>query len=369
MTARFLRNVLAKTLLLLVAFNFAVTSLYPFEGLGRITAYHSLFRGRERLPFGENPAEAYNFSLYNLEAMLRSLALDGSPKSPQEYRVLVIGDSSIWGTLLRPQDTLAGQLDQMGLGACDGRSMRFYNLGYPTLSLTKDLMILQMAMRYQPDLIIWSLTLQSLPRDRQLESPIVQNNPQRVQALIERYHLALDSTQLEFPDFWQRSLIGQRRALADWVRLQLYGPMWAATGIDQYYPDEYTPAARDLTADATFNGWSGPRLDEDALSWDVLAAGIKAAGNIPVLLVNEPTLISRGENSDLRYNFYYPRWAFDHYRLLLAEKAEMNGWAYLDLWDLVDEREFTNTAIHLTPDGTAQMARALAESLPCQPAP
>ena len=38
-----------------------------------------------------------------------------------------------------------------------------------------------------------------------------------------------------------------------------------------------------------------------------------------MLLVNEPMLISNGANSEIRYNFFYPRWAYDEYRSMLAE--------------------------------------------------
>ena len=363
MDVRFLRNVLIKAAVLFLLLNIAFTACYPLDGLGRVSIYNSLARGRERLPFGENPQETYTFSLYNLEAMLQSLALDGLPKPANEFRVLVLGDSSIWGTLLQPVETLAGQLNAANLTTCDGRAIRAYNLGYPTLSLTKDIMILEESMRYQPDLIIWSVTLQAFPKDIQLASPLVQNNPYRVRPLKEQYDLDLPVETLSEPNFWQRTLIGQRRSLADWLRLQLYAPMWSATGIDQLYPADYEPAQRDLDPDETFNNWSGPDLGFEQLSFDVLSAGFEIAGETPVLLVNEPILISAGQNSDLRYNFYYPRWAYDSYRAMLGETAGLNAWSYLDLWNLVPESQFTNSAIHLTPQGVSMMAEAVGDAL------
>ncbi len=263
MDFRFLRNVLLKALVLLLVANFAFAAVYPLDGLGKVSLYNLLFKGRPRFPFGEDPQDTYNFSLYNLEAMFQSLALNGTPKSAQEFRVVVIGDSSTWGTLLTPEETLAGQLDALHLASCDGKTMKFYNLGYPTLSLTKDVMILQEAMRYQPDLILWPVSLESFPRDRQLESPLVLNNPVRIQALDRQYSLGLDLSPEQLPDFWQRTLVGERRSLADLIRLQIYGPLWSATGIDQLYPQDYTPAARDLDADSSFDDKAGPNLDPD----------------------------------------------------------------------------------------------------------
>ena len=77
------------------------------------------------------------------------------------------------------------------------------------------------------------------------------------------------------------------------------------------------------------------------------------------MLVNEPIMVSNGENSDIRYNFYYPRWAYDLYRQTLAAASSANGWKYLDLWDLVPQEHFTNSAIHLDAQGEEMLARRL----------
>jgi hypothetical protein len=81
------------------------------------------------------------------------------------------------------------------------------------------------------------------------------------------------------------------------------------------------------------------------------------------ILVNEPTLISDGRNSDIRYNFFYPRWAYDAYRQQLAEHAAERRWKYLDLWDLLPAGEFTNSAIHLTPAGERLLADKIVEAI------
>lgn len=357
----FLRNVVLKALALFVALNLVFAAWNPVPALARLSAYNRLFPGRQRFPFGENPQKAYNLSLYSLEAMFAAHELSGRPKPADEYRVLLIGDSSVWGTLLHPQETLAGQLNGQGL-SCNNRAVRAYNLGYPTLSLTKDLMVLDMAMAYQPDLVLWLVTLEAFPRQKQLSSPIVANNPQRVSALIQKYDLALDPNDpaLVRPNFWERTIVGQRRALADLIRLQLYGVLWAATGVDQEYPPDYPPAQRDLEADLAYQGWQPPSLPDGALAFDVLAAGITAAAPTPVLLINEPMLISTGANSEIRYNFFYPRWAYDQYQKMLSERSRQEGWSYLNLWDLLPEGEFTNSAIHLTPAGTARLVQQIA---------
>lgn len=364
MDRKFILRVILKGLGLFVIFNLVWALVQPVH-LGMVSLYNSLLRGRERLPYGETPAESYNLSLYDLDAMFASHVLSAGAKPADEFRVIIVGDSSTWGTLLRPQETLAGQLDAVGLKV-QGKTVRFYNLGYPTLSLTKDLMIIEQAMQYSPDLILWPVTLESFPKNRQLDSPIAANNLERIRGLKQKYGLDLDippSTDTPLQAFWKNTLIGQRRPLADWLRLQLYGVLWSATGIDQVYPARYPAAARDLEADTTFNKWAGPTLNAADLSYDVLAAGIQAAGDVPVLLINEPVLVSSGQNSNIRYNFYYPRWAYDQYRSQLADLAAENGWSYLDLWDAVPETEFTNSAIHLSPAGVWMEASILCEKI------
>ena len=361
---RFVRNVLAKTLVLLLAANLLFALVNPMPSLGKLTLYNWLFPGRERLPFGEDPGEAYNLSLLSLDAMFASHEVS-RPKAPDEFSVLVVGDSSAWGILLKPDQTMAGLINASGYRTPDGRQVRAYNLGYPTLSLTKDLLILDWARRYQPDMIIWPVTLEAFPRDQQLSSPIIQHNPQEVRRLIQTYRLNLNihDPALVDPSFWQRTLFGQSRNLANILRLQVYGALWAATGIDQYYPQTYELRANDLPADQTFDGLNPPHLAKDALAFDVLEAGMSIYKDIPVLLVNEPMFISNGSNSNIRYNFYYPRWAYDDYRQLLSAEAQQNKWQYLDLWNAIPTAEFTNSAIHLDTAGSAQLAEKIGQAI------
>src|SRR5215204_3646601 len=124
-------GVLLKATALFVLFNLALPSFRNLSP-GRISLYNSFFPGRERFPFGET-RESYNLSLFDLDAMFASHVLAGTEKTPDEYRVLLIGDSSVWGTLLAPDQTLAGHLNASPITAC-GKDVHVYNLGYPTIS-------------------------------------------------------------------------------------------------------------------------------------------------------------------------------------------------------------------------------------------
>lgn len=360
-----LKRVIIKGIFLFILVDLLFVQLAPLQIIGRLSAYNYIFPGRVRLPYGENPDQSYNLSLFNLDAMFASLELAKGNKLANEYRILLLGDSSVWGYLLKPKDTLSGVINTAGLKTGDGRSVHAYNLGYPTLALTKDLLILDQAMHYQPDLIIWLVTLESFPVNKQLDSPILQNNSISIQRLINKYRLNLDfhDPRLILPDFFGSTLIGQRRNLADILRLQIYGVMWSATGIDQYYPASYEPPQSDLIQDETFQGLLPPNLLPQDLSMDVLSTGKIMAGNVPILFVNEPIYISNGENSDIRYNFFYPKWAYDQYRQLMVETCRNENWLYLDEWNLVPPAEFTNSAIHMSPIGTQLLASELLKSI------
>ena len=246
--------------------------------------------------------------------------------------------------------------------------MRFYNLGYPDFSVTKDLLLLQRGLDLKPDLVLWLVTLNSLPTDRQIEHLLVRSNPGETRDLIGRFGLGLNPADPQFdaPGLLDRSIIGERRNLADLVRLQMLGVPWAATGIDQDYPDRFDPITLDLEASDAIRGLTPPVLRDDEVRLDVLTAGLRLARErgVPLAFVNEPIAISAGKNSDARYNAFYPRWAYDQYRARLAQAVSGAGAGYLDLWDIAPVAEFTNSPVHLNPAGSSRLAKRIAEALP-----
>ncbi len=97
---RFLLRVIVKAAILFVLANLIFALLDPLETLGRnVSLYNVVLPGRERLPYGENPAESYNLNLYNVPALFAAHEI-ARAKPADEYRVLLIGDSSTWGWFL-----------------------------------------------------------------------------------------------------------------------------------------------------------------------------------------------------------------------------------------------------------------------------
>ena len=139
---------------------------------------------------------------------------------------------------------------------CAGKNVEVFNLGYPSLSVLKDLMILDKVKVYDPDLIIWFVTLESFPKNDLLNTPLVKNNPLELNRIINKYGLDFPLASINLLDY---TLIGQRRNLADLMRLQFYGALWAGSGIDQAYPEDYTPAKRDFEEDDSFKNIKKPK--------------------------------------------------------------------------------------------------------------
>jgi hypothetical protein len=355
-------RIVAKTGFLFAIFNLLWAVLQPMQWLGGITLYQGGIK-RNRLPFSEFPDASYNLSLFDMRQMLASHEL-ARPKEANEFRVLHIGDSSVWGYVLSPHQTQAACLNEANLSLPDGRVVRVYNLGYPKLSVFKDLFILQAALDSQPDMIIWSITLASLYPGDQLDFPILRANYEAAAGLINRYGFQLPEWRLFTPpNFLERTFIGQRRQVADWVRYQLYAFGWAAGRDDHVlarfvapHPNNLVPDSNLLSVNVVNLRQAGQIAPED-LSLDIIAAGFQLtqAAGVPMILVNQP--VYRSESSELRLNTYYPRWAYEGYRATMLKTAEQRTWPYFDFWDVAPVDAFTDTDFHLNAAANCAFAR------------
>ncbi len=106
---------------------------------------------------------------------------------------------------------------------------------------------------------------------------------------------------------------------------------------------------------------------EAALVWVIAGAAqdlgnLTLAAHMPVVLINELSL-EGVSNSGVRYNSYYPRWVYDQYRQYVADDAAQHGWNYLDWWNKFSPDYFTDTPLHLSPQGQHLLAEALAPSI------
>ncbi len=356
----FIARVVIKATLLFLLFNVLFASFQAMDFIGRFSLYNRIFAGRERLPYNHDDAQDYTLTMDNIPAMFATHEINRS-KADDEYRVLLVGDSATWGFLLPAYQTLAQQLTDKNYLLADGRRVVAYTIAHPVMSLTKDLLLLDEAMNYQPDMVIWLVTLQSFSQNRQVGAPIIQNNPARVRQLITDYHLLLNPYDDRFKPIISHAIFGNQRLLADWLRIQSYGFMWQATGIDHLVLNSEL-RRNDFEEDFSWENLKSPQsITADDLAFDLIRAGHDMVGDIPLILVNEPMFIADGQNSDIRYNHFYPRWVYDEYRMIFTELATANDWHYCDLWDAMPRDSFTDSPVHMTADATGNLSQMLGE--------
>jgi len=345
-------RIVLKAIILFLIINYSFIVLINIP-LGKLSIYNHFVAGRDRLPFGENVVDSYNMTIADIDGMIASHKISRQKKSSDEFRIIILGDSSVWGFLQSNKNTLFGLLNQKIDYFCKGKKIRVFNLGYPSLSILKDLIILEKIRKYEPDMVIWLITLESLIRHEQGLTPLVAQNPQVRNRVIEKYDIDIDEVEINLLDF---TLINQRRRLADLFRLQLLGVMWSATEIDQDLRNDYTPAQRDFEKDDSYKNFKVGNLKNEDMALEILLNPPRVINETEFVMINEPILISNGRNSDLRYNFYYPRWAYDAYRKIIEVAMNESRIKYYDLWDIVPESEFTNSAIHLSQNGEQTLA-------------
>lgn len=360
-------RVFIKALFLFAAFNLLFAWLNP--PLGKLTAYNWLWPGRLRFPYAESPeyySRGYNAPVIeDFDAMFGAHIISSASKPAGEFRVLLLGDSSTWGGHVPPQEMLAEQFNRLGLTSCDGRAIRVYDLGYPWPSLLRDTLILDYAMQYQPDMVLWLVTLHSFekkPADRDFLGP----HAARMAEVVSDHQLVLPKAYANQRDqtLWDRTIVGQRRRLKNLLLNQAYGALWAATGIDNYngLSTDHPLFPQDVADDVSYfdyrSGTESPALVR-SLMFDTLRVGREIAGDAPLVVVNEPIFIVSGRNSSLRYNDLYPRWAYDAYRQSLTEWMSARGYPFYDFWNALPASEFSNEMFHRDPNGEGRFANLL----------
>lgn len=119
---------------------------------GPIWCLPPLFEGGQRLHAMPAPTAFW------LPPLLRQHELCHAARArPDEPRVILIGNSAVFGHPLPAGAALGGRLNQ--LLAAHGVPGRVYNLGWVNAYELRDAVILNAALDYQPDLIIYPLTL------------------------------------------------------------------------------------------------------------------------------------------------------------------------------------------------------------------
>jgi hypothetical protein len=359
-------RVVVKALILFALANLLFAYFNP--AVGKLSIFNHLVNGRLRFPAQTQETDQFNqgvLSFQDLDSMFASHVISAAPKPKSEYRVILLGDSSIWGYTLQASDILSEQLNKMNLLTCAGKTVRVYDLAYPLPSFMRDLLILDQARQYQPDLVVWPVTMLTfLTNDS--DRFFLAYQADRVLQLTGTYHLMVPAaSHLHVSGFWDRTILAQRSRIKVVSADQLYGLRWEATDLD-IEVSPAIPLSNDVASDSFYYGYNSSS-DLKALvksfQFSSFDAGQKLAGKVPIYYFNEPIFISDGKNSSVRYNKYYPRWAYDEYRTRIGQWMSQQDLPYDDFWNLVPASEFTDSPLHLTAEGENQLAEKLAPAI------
>ncbi|HLY27502.1 MAG TPA: hypothetical protein VKQ72_14250, partial [Aggregatilineales bacterium] len=182
-------RIFGKAVALLLILNFACVALAydPIAALTQFNTWWLVGHGRDRLVY---PSDFQNGQL-PMESLLRAHKLAYTPKAPDEYRVLALGESGIAGWGLPDSDTFTAQLTARGV-QIGGKRVVAYNLAYPSPSVARDVLILDTALAYQPDLVIWFLSpaaLDDSPEATGKNGVLFDLNRARLKRLTDTYNL------------------------------------------------------------------------------------------------------------------------------------------------------------------------------------
>ena len=314
---------------------------------------------RERLPLSTVSPFDNALDVGDLGAMFGSHVIS-TPKAPDEFRVLVLGDSTIWGLQLGADEVLPGQLNQLGL-TCGRQEGALLQSQLPKIIGDEGHSDPGPGAAIQnPDAIIWLVTWYTLSPKTRVDHWLITQNPDAYERLATRFDFLPKDYR---PPEWDESVSCPRpSALSRQSAISCTRRSSLATERDQIPGPPQVPAA-ELSADETFEGLKPPTLRRNQVSIDQIEDFYDLANGMPILLVNEPILVMKDvANSDVRYDSYYPRWVYDQYRTYLAEAAASNGWNYLDLWDSFPEQAFADTPLHLKPEAHSGTSRVTCAS-------
>jgi hypothetical protein len=327
-------RVILKALILFVGFNLLLT-LFPnpsyfvfrqlLPKLNKFPIYAVYYDSQAKHGFGAR-------NVFDLNVLFNTHLISYEKKPANQYRIILIGDSTVRDGTLYPM------VDQQ---ECGGKPLHAYDLGYYGASATKDLMILQEAMKYSPDLIVWSVTSRTLsnePKDFALA------NSDDLTELINAYGLSMPPNQ---------SITGSRSFFSggDRIRLQTrlvlnYAVLFPAIRSPQRI---IQTAINDIKANNAADQETLPA--SGAYLFSALTAASKITGGIPLLLINQP-----------RPSVVVTQTDYLQYRQELLSLGGKQHWIFLDLWNLVPDRDFIDK-IHRNADGEVLYNKAVLPSI------
>ena len=340
-------RVIAKALVLFVFINAAFSYLAP--SIARFSVYSGLLPAVARFPIyfrDFNPLTAHQMgvgNVFDMDVLFSSHVLSHAVKGKKEYRIVVIGDSTA------RRSTAWDELTRQHLKSCDNRTLRFYNLGYPSPSLIKDLMILRESMKYKPDLIIWSFAQDAF---RQNTGRFTDANHARYYDLVTKYALPRSGSSLSLAEsLIPGTIIGRREQLHVQIMLDIDAEI-----LSRAFGKNNANVMTRVIADAVPLPASNPHQfsgapDFSKYTFDALSVGQQIAGNTPIIYISEPVTQGTEQNG-------YDLKEYALFDAALRGEVAQHDWMFLDLWNMLRPQEFVD-GLHRNAEGDALIAQRI----------
>lgn len=282
-----------------------------------------------------------------------------------EQRVFVVGNSGIFGFPHPVEKSVAGRLNVRF--AEREPPAHFFNLGMEYTFSLKEALILRRAAAYEPDLVIYGLTLDDLntlvPLLYAPSGRFMRTNARDVGTLAVQEPPGLADPFARYDDYLRKkappALWSELRSAGSFLRVaakvhaqQLLARAGVLGDAEPLPPgrrtDDYDCAKIAETFERRFGGWQ---------EWNVVAYvdWIRQQTGSEVLIVNWP--IAR-EPRDRCYNARYTRASLLEFNRWLERETGRHGIPYVDLHDLLPAQSFLDS-IHPNINGQKKIADAL----------
>lgn len=301
-----------------------------------------------------------------------------TPERPDEARVLLIGNSAIYGFPLPVEETVAYLLNR--LFSRDRVAAHVFNLAAVATYQLKDALIIHEALKYRPDMIVYPLTLAEFARYPATLADFAQLPPQpwhgllqvfesnrgTIQALAKEQPAGLSEPVDLFNKFLENSGTSwyglAQEQLGTLIRTAARAH--ARSLLRRLVPD--APPQTELPGRQTHYdcGQTKRQMDlyyRDWQRWNIIAylAQIRDATGVTVVLVNWP--VAHEPVGDC-YNVRYTNAALEQYDVWLRAQAEERQLPYVDLHDMLRADEFVDS-LHVMAPGQRKIAERLAPVL------
>ncbi len=288
------------------------------------------------------------------------------PTQPDELRVVLGGNSAMFGFPLPVEETFADVLNRDF--AAQGVPAHVYNLGYVNTYQLKDAVILHESLAYAPDVILYPITLAEFVHAAPIvwpsliqffasnsgalatilgESPAGLGEPFEAYRSVAERELPEESRFARFQEAGLMLRIAASRN-ADWLadRLGARVPRLPVRTTGRQLSYDCAATHRDFTWQ--YDDWS---------TWNILAylEQLEREHGVEVIVVNWPVA---HEPVDDCYNVRYPAADFARYDDFLRDETAKRGLRYIDLHDMLPSDAFLDS-LHVSAEGHRQIAERL----------